>query len=128
MRKKRKNISGNIEKWKLAFLLDGVWPDKSLGFVGFGFANGNPLEVWESVKDGPVVQAWRAANPGKRPYAERLANMNVGEFHGNQYQVVSVNLPIPKISQAEAAKLLNVSERRLANHNLIGFCRGKGPW
>jgi len=37
--------------------------------------------------------------------------MNVGEFHGNQYQVVSANLPIPKISQAEAAEMLLDTER-----------------
>jgi hypothetical protein len=78
MRKKRTNTSGNIEKWKLAFLLDGTWPDRSLGFLGFGFVNGNPLAAWDTIKDGPVVQAWRAANPGKWPFAERLANMKHG--------------------------------------------------
>jgi hypothetical protein len=44
--------------------------------------------------------------------AARLANMRLGEFHGNQYQkVVSANLQIPKISQSTAAELLNVSPR-----------------
>jgi hypothetical protein len=72
MRKKRKNVSGNIEQWKMDFLLDGIWPDKSLGFVGFRFANDTPLEAWDAIKDGAIVQAWRAANPRKRPYAEKL--------------------------------------------------------
>jgi hypothetical protein len=44
--------------------------------------------------------------------AARLANMRRGEFHGNQYQhVVSANLQTPKISQEDAAELLNVSPR-----------------
>jgi hypothetical protein len=38
--------------------------------------------------------------------------MKLGDFHGNQYQqVVSANLQTPKISQEDAAKLLNVSPR-----------------
>lgn len=47
--------------------------------------------------------------------AARLANMKHGDFHGNQYQqVVSANLQIPKISQEDAAELLNVSPRLIA--------------
>jgi hypothetical protein len=89
MRKKRKNIiSGDVEKWRLDFLLDGILPDKSLGFMGFCFSHARPDEdpcrwgkgprwwaVWDTIKDGPVVQAWRAANPGKRPHAETLLKM-----------------------------------------------------
>lgn len=40
--------------------------------------------------------------------------MERGQYHGNQYQnMVSANLPIPPISQPEAADMLNVSERTL---------------
>jgi hypothetical protein len=47
--------------------------------------------------------------------AARLANMRRGDFHGNQYQqVVSANLHTPKISQEDAADLLNVSPRLVA--------------
>lgn len=45
--------------------------------------------------------------------AARLANMQRGEYHGNQYEVVSENLPIPNISQSAAADLLNVSDRMI---------------
>jgi hypothetical protein len=85
MRKKKRNVSGTVEKWRLDFLLDGILPDKSLGFAGFCFSHARPNEapcrwgagprwwdVWNAVKDGPVVQAWRMANPGQRPYAEKL--------------------------------------------------------
>jgi hypothetical protein len=41
--------------------------------------------------------------------------MKRGDFHGNQYQhVVSANLQTPKISQEDAAELLNVSPRLVA--------------
>lgn len=45
--------------------------------------------------------------------ASRVANMTRGEFHGNQYREVSANLPIPPLSQSEAASLFNVSERMI---------------
>lgn len=56
--------------------------------------------------------------------AAKLANLTRGDFHGNQH-VVSANLQIPefaelsvptkpKISQADAADMLNVSERSVA--------------
>lgn len=85
MRKKRNIISGDVEQWRLDFLLDGIQPGQSLGFAGFAFAHARPnedpcrwgrgpqwWEIWAKVKDGPTVQAWRKANPGKRPYAEKL--------------------------------------------------------
>jgi hypothetical protein len=40
--------------------------------------------------------------------AAKLANMERGDFHGNQYSGVYANLQIPTISQPEAAKMLNV--------------------
>ena len=43
----------------------------------------------------------------------RIANMQRGVFHGNQYEV-SANLQIPNISQPEAAKQLNISPRMIA--------------
>ena len=47
--------------------------------------------------------------------AAKLANMRRGDFHGNQYQqVVSANLQIPKISQEDAAELLNVGRAVIA--------------
>ena len=88
MRKKKRNVSGTVEKWRLDFLLDGILPDKSLGFAGLSFAHARPnedpcrwgrgpqwWEVWQKIKDGPTVQAWRKANPRKRPYAETLLKM-----------------------------------------------------
>ena len=43
--------------------------------------------------------------------AAAIANMSRGDFHGNQYRQVSANLPIPPVSQKQAAKMLNVSDR-----------------
>jgi hypothetical protein len=42
--------------------------------------------------------------------AAKLANMKVGDFAGNQH-VASANLQTPQVSRAEAASMLNVSER-----------------
>ncbi len=43
-----------------------------------------------------------------------MANIDFGEFRGNQH-VGSANLPTPKISKADAARLLNVSDRTVGN-------------
>jgi phage N-6-adenine-methyltransferase len=44
--------------------------------------------------------------------AGKVANMKLGEFHGNQS--VSANLQTPKTSQAQAAEMMNVSPRSVA--------------
>jgi hypothetical protein len=45
--------------------------------------------------------------------AAKLANITVGQFSRNQH-VPSANLQTPPVSQADAAKLLNVSTRSVA--------------
>lgn len=51
--------------------------------------------------------------------ASKIANMQRGEYHGNQYIEVSANLRIPKVSQVKAAKMLNVSPRSISSVKAI---------
>ena len=50
--------------------------------------------------------------------AARLATRQRGDFHGNQH-LVSANLPIPVLSQSEAAEQLKVSERLVRNARVV---------
>jgi len=54
--------------------------------------------------------------------ASRLANMHRGDYHGNQYQEVSANLRIPKISQPEAAIQARINTRS-GNPQICGMAQ-----
>jgi len=67
---------------------------------------GDPLGfvISLNLKRRHLTESQRAMVAGK------LANIGKGQFVGNQH-VASANLPTPPVSQPDAAKLLNVSER-----------------
>lgn len=56
--------------------------------------------------------------------AAKLANMERGEFAGNQH-VVSANLPTAQVSRADAASMLNVSERSVNTAAKLAICAAK---
>ncbi len=58
--------------------------------------------------------------PSESFVAAKLANMDVGNPTGNnQFESRSANLPIGRISQPQAAKLLNVSDRTLRDAKVV---------
>jgi len=78
--------------WMYDFLLEGREPEPAPEinpFQALMFVGADPSEdpcrhgrgptwfsMWDMVKDGPVVQAWRKENPGRIPHAEELLSDN----------------------------------------------------
>lgn len=80
-------------------------------------SQGVEFEVREYLGDDPVgfvvslnLHRRHLTESQRAAVAAKLANIEPGQFVGNQH-VPSANLPTPAVSQADAAKLLNVSTR-----------------
>jgi hypothetical protein len=56
--------------------------------------------------------------------AAKIANISAHSFKGNQHHLVTANLPSPQISQAQAADMLNISERMIMAQ-LSGLSHGE---
>jgi hypothetical protein len=68
MKKRVKDQNDNFEKWKVDYILEGIFPDpKEVGFELFVLARDIPSptaetgsEFWERVKDKKFVKDWKA--------------------------------------------------------------------